>query len=92
VDWLFDISVGHTLLGRGGAGVTSGVVSTSLQEHIPSSVKASCLSALWHFEASPGAVTCETACPFTGCRAHSALMGDGGTGSFLSSDPPDPAM
>jgi hypothetical protein len=37
-----------------------------------------------------GAMMCETACIFTGYRAHSALMGDGGTGSFLSSDPPDP--
>jgi hypothetical protein len=36
------------------------------------------------------AMTCEDACLFTGCRAHGALMGDGGTGSFfLSSDPPD---
>jgi hypothetical protein len=23
-----------------------------------------------------GAMTCETACPFTGCGAHSAVMGD----------------
>jgi hypothetical protein len=35
-------------------------------------------------------MTCEPACPFIGCGAHSALMGYGGTGSFLSSDPPDP--
>jgi hypothetical protein len=35
-------------------------------------------------------MTCEATCSFTGCRAHSALMGDGGTGSFISSDPPDP--
>jgi hypothetical protein len=27
-------------------------------------------------------MTCETAHPFAGCRAHSALVGDGGTGSF----------
>jgi hypothetical protein len=64
--------------------------NTSLGEHIHSSVKASWLSNLWHFEASPGAMTCEAACPFTGCRAHSALMRDGGTFSFLSSDPPRP--
>jgi hypothetical protein len=38
----------------------------------------------------PRCMTCEAACPFTGCRAHSALMGDGGIGSFLSSDPPRP--
>jgi hypothetical protein len=29
-----------------------------------------------------GAITCETICPFTGCGAHRALTGDGGTGSF----------
>jgi hypothetical protein len=29
-----------------------------------------------------GAITCETIHPFTGCGAHSALMEDGGTGSF----------
>jgi hypothetical protein len=29
-----------------------------------------------------GAITCETIQPFTGCGAHSALMGTGGTGSF----------
>jgi hypothetical protein len=28
-------------------------------------------------------------CEATYHSAHSALMGDGGTGSFLSSDPPD---
>jgi hypothetical protein len=39
---------------------------------------------------SLGAMTYETAYPFIGCRAHSALMGDGGTCLFLSSDPPDP--
>jgi hypothetical protein len=27
-------------------------------------------------------MTCETIYPFTGCAAHSALMGYGGTGSF----------
>jgi hypothetical protein len=53
-----------------------------LQEHIHSSANASCLSALWHFEASPGAMTCETIHPFIGCGAHSAVMGDGSTGSF----------
>jgi hypothetical protein len=35
-------------------------------------------------------MTCETPCPFMRCRAHSALMGNKGTGSFLSSDPSDP--
>jgi hypothetical protein len=37
-------------------------------------------------------MTCEAACPFTGCRAYSALMGDRCTGSFLSSDPLDPTL
>jgi hypothetical protein len=31
-------------------------------------------------------MTREATCPFTGCRA---VMGDGGTGSFLSSDHQD---
>jgi hypothetical protein len=45
-------------------------------------VNASCLLALWHFEASQRSMTCETTCLFTGCRAHSTLMGEGDTGSF----------
>jgi hypothetical protein len=35
-------------------------------------------------------MTCEATCPFTGCRAHSALMKDGGHWLILSSDPPNP--
>jgi hypothetical protein len=27
-------------------------------------------------------MTCEATCPFTGYKAHRALMGDGGSGSF----------
>jgi hypothetical protein len=57
-------------------------LNTYVQEHIHSSVKASCLSVLWLFEASPGAMTCEATCPFIGYGAHSALMGDGGMSSF----------
>jgi hypothetical protein len=57
-------------------------LNISVQEHVHSSAKASCLSALWFFEASPRAVTCEATCPFIGYGAHSALMEDGGTGSF----------
>jgi hypothetical protein len=34
------------------------------------------------FRRPQGAMTCEGACPFTGYGAHSALKGDGGTGSF----------
>jgi hypothetical protein len=53
----------------------------SLQEHIHSPAKASCLLVLWHFEASPGGH--EATCPFTGCRAHSALRGDGALAHFV---------
>jgi hypothetical protein len=56
---------------------------TSLQEHVYSPVKAPCLSALWHFEASPVVMTCEAMCPFAGCRAHSALMGEGALAHFV---------
>jgi hypothetical protein len=55
-------------------------LNISLQEHMHSPVKSSCLSTLWHFEASPGAMTCEAACPFTG---HSALMGDRALAHFV---------
>jgi hypothetical protein len=37
-----------------------------------------------------GVMTCETTCLFTEYRAHSVLMGNGKTVSFLSSDPPEP--
>jgi hypothetical protein len=59
----------------------------SLREHIQSPVKASCLLALWHFWGIPRGLWL--------VKSHVPLqdvgfIGDGGTGSFLSSDPPDP--
>jgi hypothetical protein len=65
-------------------------LNIALQEHIHSPVKASSYRPCVILRHPQGAITCETACPLTGCRAHSALVGDGATGSFLSSDPPDP--
>jgi hypothetical protein len=60
-------------------------LNISLQEHIHSSVKASCLSALLRHP--QGAMTYETVHPFTGCGAHNALTWDGGTGSFCLLNP-----
>jgi hypothetical protein len=57
-------------------------LNISLQECIHSSVKACAYQPCGILRHPQGAITCETTCPFTGCRAHSALMGDGGTGHF----------
>jgi hypothetical protein len=63
-------------------------LNMSLHEHIHSSSKKPPGYQPGGISRHPqGAMTCDATCPFTGYWAKSALMGDGGTGLFLSSDP-----
>jgi hypothetical protein len=78
------------LLGRGSQ--ESGVKQSfniSLQEHIHSPMKASCLLACGILRHPQGAMTCEATCPLQDVGI-TVLSWGWGTGSLLASDPPDP--
>jgi hypothetical protein len=65
-------------------------LNISLQEHIHSSVKASCLLALWHFKASPGGHVLWSCLSLYRIWGPQCFHGEWGTWLILSSDPPDP--